>query len=164
MVNRRTHYSRNPVDGLRVVEQPHKFCESEKPHGLWYSVNGEWEEWCASEMAEWCQGGLLYALHLNGENLLRITTIAELDRFREDYTAEVGLARRRGIDWGAVADEFDGIEIAPYQHERRFTQGFLWYYVWDCASGCIWRPRGARVELLRDDRTIETAVARTAGR
>lgn len=57
-----------------------------------------------------------------------------------------------GIDWKAVAKEYDGIEIDPYQYERRFSEGFLWYYGWDCASGCVWRPRGLTFSLVRDDR------------
>ena len=44
------------------------------------------------------------------------------------------------IDWPKVAERYDGIIIAPYQWSRRLD-GPMWYYGWDCASGCVWRAR-----------------------
>lgn len=41
------------------------------------------------------------------------------------------------INWPMVADRYQGIVIAPYLWSRRMDGG-LWYYGWDCASGCIW--------------------------
>jgi len=40
------------------------------------------------------------------------------------------------IDWGRVAEDYSGIEIAPYLYEARMKH--MWYYGWDVASGCIW--------------------------
>lgn len=42
------------------------------------------------------------------------------------------------IQWEKVKKEYDGIVIAPYQWECRLRNKFMWYYSWDCASGCIW--------------------------
>jgi len=49
------------------------------------------------------------------------------------------------IDWEAVAKRYTGIEIEPYNWERRnsgpnnnYSMSMLWYYGWDCASGCVW--------------------------
>ena len=50
-------------------------------------------------------------------------------------------------DWKLIAQEFDGIEIAPYQWEIRMDYNFFWYYGWDCASGCLWRPKNLTLEL-----------------
>lgn len=44
------------------------------------------------------------------------------------------------IDWPTVAKLYAGIEISPYQYNYRLKSGFIWYYGWDVASGCIWRP------------------------
>ena len=156
----RTHYSANPVDGLRLVEQPECNREVMKPRGLWYGVDGEWEEWCRSEMPEWLTGGLLYSVRLGSERVLRIATLADLDSFAAEYRlADPVSSYFGGIDWRKVADRFDGIEIAPYQWRRRLEPGWLWYYGWDCASGCVWRPRDMTLELIRDDR-----VAHPGGR
>lgn len=40
------------------------------------------------------------------------------------------------IDWQAVASDHDGIIISPYNWPARHEM--IWYYPWDCASGCIW--------------------------
>lgn len=45
------------------------------------------------------------------------------------------------LDWAAIGKLYDGIIIAPYLWERRLNGGAMWYYGWDCASGCIWNPR-----------------------
>ena len=49
------------------------------------------------------------------------------------------------IDWHAVAQAYAGIEIAPYCWSLRFEYEFLWYYGWDCASGCVWELSAVRV-------------------
>jgi hypothetical protein len=49
------------------------------------------------------------------------------------------LGRMSYIDWPRVAERFDGVIIAPYQWKHRLE--LMWYYGWDCASGCIWNAR-----------------------
>lgn len=46
--------------------------------------------------------------------------------------------RRDNIDWITVAEEYQGIIIAPYQFDCRLETETSWYYGWDCSSGCIW--------------------------
>lgn len=148
----RTHYTMKPVGPLREVKQPDVNSESFKPHGLWYGVNGEWEEWCRSEMPEWITGGMLYAVRFGSEKVLRIESLDALDAFHAEYHRTHPQFSLLGyIDWPTVATRYDGIEIAPYQWQRRLEPGWLWYYGWDCASGCIWRPKGMTLELVRDE-------------
>ena len=48
------------------------------------------------------------------------------------------------IDWRKVAKKYDGIEINPMIYELRMM-ALSWYYGWDVASGCIWKPRKAKL-------------------
>jgi hypothetical protein len=52
------------------------------------------------------------------------------------FHAEFGLDNWK-VSWIAVAEQWQGIIIAPYLWERRLGDP-SWYYTWDCASGCIW--------------------------
>ena len=91
-------------------------------------------------------------------NLLTISSLAELDAFHRRFAENAG----RGYDyyqiqWAEVASLYDGIEIAPYQFERRLGYHSEigkavsdWYYGWDCASGCIWTPKDTRIEFIED--------------
>ena len=116
-----------------------------KPAGFWYEVDGGWRDWCAGE--GWnCGKFHMHSVELNDCNVLKIDTLKALDCFHQEFKVD-----RRGfglyeIDWAAVARKYDGVEIAPYQYPRRFE--FHWYYGWDCASGVIWRPKGALVTYV----------------
>lgn len=115
-----------------------------KPKGLWYEVDADWRRWCRDDgMGTWIDGHFVYALSLDPAlRLLTLRTAAAIDRFTTRYAAH------SGIDWRSVADRWDGIEIAPYQWSRRFHPDTAWYYGWDCASGCIWAPRGSSLALV----------------
>jgi hypothetical protein len=119
-----------------------------KPDGFWYGVDGDWERWCRSEQWGICNGMFEYDVILSGENILVISTVLGIDEFHDKYA--VSKYHRRMIDWPRVCSEYDGIEIAPYQWERRHDgEAHAWYYSWDCASGCVWRPKGVSVKMVR---------------
>jgi hypothetical protein len=114
-----------------------------KPRGLWVSDEDDfgWSAWCRSE--EFRVHALVHA-HLvelaPDANIAMVTNEAELDSFHERY-APVG-ERRTFLDtatpdWAAVARDYSGMLITPYLWKQRLTS-YLWYYAWDCASGCIW--------------------------
>lgn len=130
----------------------------EKPKGLWISDEAEegWHEWCSAEMPDWAKRWTHYVEYeLAPEaNILRLRTAQEIDAFTEKYSTNetlgaevVFLARyfRNIIDWKKVAAEYDGIIITPYQWARRMNSETQWYYGWDCASGCVWRPANALI-------------------
>lgn len=117
-----------------------------KPIGFWYSVDGDWERWCESEMPGWLTDRHVHEVTLGQEDMVFIRDTLDLDLFHEKYFK--GGRWSGGIDWPSVAAEYDGIEIAPYLWARRLEGDCSrWYYGWDCASGCIWRPRGVEVVL-----------------
>lgn len=106
-----------------------------KPRGLWYSCGSEWDDWCRYEMPEWItKSPYVYRIEVNLSRMLVIRDDDDFRAFESSY-----LVRGRGmavIDWKAVARDYDGIEICPYQNQRRMSSD--WYYGWDVASGCIW--------------------------
>ena len=153
---RRTHVS--PKDDPITVEPRDQVAKAAmKPKGFWYEVDGDWRRWCEDERMEWGKG-FLHRVDMGDERMLLIETVAELDDFDDEYHEQKYIAKPsygigpywtcNGIRWDRVAAEYDGIEIAPYQWERRLD-GHLWYYGWDCASGVIWRPQGVNVALLQ---------------
>lgn len=108
-----------------------------KPRGLWVSVTGpdDWRSWCEAESFNtgWSH---VYDVTLSPDaNILHLTFASDLDRFTRDYGRE-GSYRDMEIAWHEVAELYDGLIIAPYQWTRRMD--LMWYYSWDCASGCIW--------------------------
>lgn len=143
------HYTAEPLvfDRTRQYEQrePYTYC---KPEGFWVSVPGEddWPSWCNGE--EFCLDSLAFAhrVTLNPDaNILRIEDGEGLVRFHVKHRVETDYERRNSdlykrkhwpINWPDVAKRYDGLIIAPYQGWLRFDA--LWYYGWDCASGCIW--------------------------
>lgn len=148
------HYSDEPVvfDRAKTYDQSDETHGHLKPVGLWVSVQGEddWPAWCRQE--EFWPEGLEHPHRVilrDEANILRIDTPDGINGFHAKYAEENEFNRmmarigddnfRRNqwpINWGKVATEYDGLIIAPYQWSRRL--GPIWYYGWDCASGCIW--------------------------
>ncbi len=141
----RIHFGQRPVKRLRRTVP--KLQLDMKPAGLWYSCEGNedgWSDWCRAEdfNVERLQPQLL--LELDWSKVLAIRTVEEIDAFHEKYgqIRTPDIPSWQVIDWPRVAEEgWGGIEIAPYQWERRLDGAARWYYSWDCASGCVWEPR-----------------------
>jgi hypothetical protein len=134
------HYSRVPLRKMHSVsEQRDHF----KPTGLWVSVKGpdDWKSWCVSEGFSLENLAYPHIIVLSPQaNILRLSSANDIDAFTSEYfaTNSLFLDGRYQINWGLVADHYDGIIIAPYIWERRLFGGANWYYSWDCASGCLW--------------------------
>lgn len=138
-----------------------------KPRGLWYGVNGDWRRWCESEMPEWVEGGTVYTVDISAARVLTIDDVDALDRLHDRYRVPSFPGARAAdvIDWRRLAAEWwDGLEIAPYQWERRLTPGYLWYYGWDCASGVVWNASKARLTTPSMEATAAWAAGRIKGR
>ena len=153
------HYSRAPVTAMALREQR---AEAEhKPTGLWVSVEGpdDWAEWCGDSEFMDISRMMVHEVELSPDaNVLRITNAAELDAFSDrfvEYFEPSALwtysPMVRGVRWAEVAEEWQGIIIAPYLWERRLDgpENARWYYGWDCASGCLWDPQAvAQIGVL----------------
>ena len=148
LVNEMTlsHYSKTKVRKVHSTDQlPGKIGTYDKPKGFWVSVDGEfdWPSWCKAEDYGLERFKWRHVVTLRpGANILRISSKEELDKFSEEYQDPVSPTllspRFSGIDWHRVARLYQGIIISPYIWERRLSGHASWYYIWDCASGCIW--------------------------
>lgn len=148
-----SHYTAKPIDALRPIEQPSMEAgegSPYKPRGLWLSVDGD-EDW-----RSWCEGNDFaldtfkhhYRVHLRSDcNVLRLTSESDILDFTDKYNKPFAYPGRSVsdyfgcyIDWPRVAQDYQGIVIAPYCWPLRLDPRTHWYYGWDCASGCIWDP------------------------
>jgi len=136
----RTHVSAKPIE--RLIAKPALRADHPmKPNGFWYEVDGDWQRWCAAEEGMgWLEGRKLYELTMDpAVRLLEIRDVDDIDAFHAEYARPMyGSRYSMYAEWGRVAKQYDGIEIAPYLWERRLATEFMWYYGWDCASGVIW--------------------------
>lgn len=139
-----THYSETEKDLqlLDMTPQAIKSMYNMKPTGLWISHDEEdgWSHWCGLENFQ--NGGYKYEVELVDKNLLWIKTNEDIVSFNNKYIiiSPIHNLEVYTIDWIKVFYDYNGIMIFPYRHEVRLELDFMWYYGWDCASGCIWRP------------------------
>lgn len=137
------HFSAKPVVFLHPVEQDPR--PAYKPLGLWVSVGSSWLEWCEAEQFSTQRYDYVTRVVLaDTANVLRLHSAHGLDQFTRQFAVwdewqEQRDERNASIDWWRVAEQYDGIVIAPYCFARRMK--LRWYYGWDCASGCIWDAR-----------------------
>jgi hypothetical protein len=108
----------------------------DKPRGFWYGVNGGWLKWCKDNMPEWEKEYNYELIFDQNIKILQLDTVQKMVLFEQKYQEHKNKLNFGSINWEKVANEFDGVEIAPYQWKLRFAMA--WYYSWDCASGCIW--------------------------
>lgn len=136
-MRRLLHYSREPLVTIRSVEQLDD--QSRKPRGLWVSVEGDddWKQWCLD--ADFRTENLVCETEVvvqPGAQVLTIASETELDAFHGIYATSNRSWHDSAPCWREVAKRWQGIVICPYQWSRRMT--LMWYYTWDCASGCFW--------------------------
>ena len=140
------HYSAAPFtfDPARVYHQDPVESLQFKPRGLWLSVESDdedsfgWRDWCERE--DFQLSGLTYRTELAlplDVTVLHLESAAALLAFTRRYQRTVeAFSFLQPIDWPAVARDYRGLVIAPYDWSLRLD--LHWYYAWDCASACIW--------------------------
>jgi hypothetical protein len=136
-----SHYSQVPLVPGRLLPfdrlDPYPI-NGMKPQGLWVSVDGEddWASWCQSE-----QFGLhryKFQQHVTLRSMVRHFGKLYAMKYNPRDARMSAYMALNAVDWGRVMKDYQGIIIAPYQWSLRLGQDMLWYYTWDCASGCIW--------------------------
>lgn len=178
---RRLHLSTESLSLAKFKNFPQ--ATDHKPKGMWYGFNNSWIDWCLSEQPNWlCP--YIYEVTLHESKVLRITNVEEFEQFEDthhdipEYRKEP--ARMQGgcdllsledlmmpngyrmrfhdyMNYGKVAQAgYGAMEITPYLWEKRLES--MWYYGWDCASGCVWDIQAVadlRLFALYDQETDE---------
>lgn len=155
------HYSAEPLGELRVVEQA---GDTFKPRGLWVS-----DDDCEDNWRAWCEGenfrleALTHRTEIElkpGANVLVLETAFQIDEFTDKWHVAPpfpasGFHSRMFIDWTGLRAHYAGMIVTPYIWSRRLSMGdtpdAMWYYSWDCASGCIWNP-----DAIQNTRLLHT--------
>lgn len=145
------HYSEHVIDKLETWNYKvfPQLGIGHKPNGLWVSIEDfeddqTWESWCIAH--DFNINGLKYKYKIslkNDSNFIYLKNDEEILNFTNIYkkVPENPVFDDQSvfhIDWRSLYDLYDGIFIAPYSWSLRLHPITLWYYGWDCASGCIW--------------------------
>lgn len=142
-----SHYTNALTLPLEYREQTQELSPRTKPRGFWISVDGkdDWASWCKHE--EFGLGKHRYRVEIPDLSKIYLCQSADdLDALTRAYVdhsifgpqPNLASLNTRYIKWDNIAKQYAGIIIAPYIWERRME--LMWYYTWDCASGCIWDP------------------------
>ena len=134
--------SSEPFSSFRNVQQEKPIHAMEKPKGLWYGCGDSWITWTKTEMPHMLEKArYLYEVKL-GEEIIQISNDDELTDFQSNFGFTTQFYER-AIDWDNIqSQDYHGVEICPYQGQRRMKALSEWYYPWDVASGCIWNSAG----------------------
>lgn len=138
---KRIHNTESPIIDLTKTYGQNR-CFNQKPNGLWYSIENEWENWCNEQMPSWIKQNW-FTLDLETKNILLISSPKDLLWFFKKYQKiKYGYSM---VDWGLVKMHYKGIEIQNYQDLKIFSlelfdniRNYLWLYSWDINSGCVW--------------------------
>lgn len=137
------HYSSGKIESIyskRYIDEYIEFSDRHrywaKPSGLWVSVEDHWKIWC--EMENFKIEDLKFAHEIilkKYSKILFLENDASIFKFSQKYRVSKDFHR---IKWLQLMNEYQGIVISPYSSKCRLHPKTIWYYGWDCASGCIW--------------------------
>lgn len=127
-----------------------------KPQGFWVDVGRDWKRWCKGERFRPEAFAFRHRIRVSSNaNVLRLSGPDALVSFTKSFARihpllreyeESGMFMDHYIDWPDVAGKYQGIIIAPYCWSLRMEM--MWYYPWDCASGCIWDTSAISIEAV----------------
>lgn len=121
-----------------------------KPKGIWFSVGTAWIDWCQDNWQSWvAKRSVEFDL---SACRLKVVKTAESKAFEEEYGIPQmpGLPRYPALetpDWARLlAEGYDGIIVPDYRRTWGWdeAQG-VWWYGWDCPSGCVWNASKIRI-------------------
>lgn len=167
---RLVHYSADIVTKVKGRRQTNPLLPKNragalpgKPQGFWISDETRgaygWRAWCRDNRFR--SYGMRYEHEVKltpTARILYLRSAKDIDEFAEKYGFSLldAIAKQEGrplfserygrspsvdgIKWSLLTKKYQGIIITPYIWEQRLGR-HMWYYTWDCASGCIWNPR-----------------------
>lgn len=150
----RIHFSDQPLVIKPVTADQ---LITNKPIGLWYSIEGNgdgWSDWCRAENFRDTSTQINHTLDVDLSQMCVLSNADDIRAFTKRYTARDPRIPLDAIDWTTVATQYAGIEISPYcnPYYWKLRLTMFWYYSWDCASGCVWDINAVRVSDQSGDR------------
>jgi hypothetical protein len=139
------HFSKKKLANIKLESRP--VGSDIKPVGLWLSVENEtmgWSEWLLNNQPAWFETRYTHANPIKfteDAKIIWLKTSNHIDIFSEVLKKELHplLNTILCLHWNLL--DADAILISPYQWERRLGGIHrIWYYGWDCASGCVFNP------------------------
>jgi len=133
------HYSGEKLEGKPYY---HDSPISEiKPNGFWVSdddCEDNWKTWCEGEDFRLDRLKYRYEIKLYKNNKIQIiTNNKELQQFSYNFAKQsIENITPWYLDWNRVKELYDGVIITPHMWDVRLD--YIWYSIWDCASGVIW--------------------------
>lgn len=107
-----------------------------KPNGLWYGIGTAWIDYTRDTFPHREQEHM-FKIDVDESQMKIIRTLDDMEEFEKEYGVKQPNSYYTYIDYVKVAQDYGGIEIAPYLGAAYGKH--LWYSSWDLASGCIWR-------------------------
>lgn len=138
-----SHFSAEPLELINPFPYPQLEDTGGhfKPFGLWLSDESDhgWKKWCENEEFNLERLKHETKFRVDMEGVLHLDSAEKVRDFSKQFSVEHGfLGAMRQINWKAVKAAYSGIIITPYFWELRLDMDYMWYYSWDCASGCVW--------------------------
>lgn len=136
----------------REYDQSKMYLHSH-PNGLWFNVDGKEEEdlrvsFKNSKFYHRRTIRPFYEITLNkNSNILYLNTKEDIFELIKKYPYHRYIhADSFGrkilysyeVDWFKIKKEYQGVIIPNYHWECVLSKDSIWYYGWDCKSGCIW--------------------------
>lgn len=161
------HMSEKIINNLINKKMKHNIYYPDKPNGLWFGIGNSWLNWMISEDFKYTEYNYIYELEFDKNKILKIDNENKFKKFEEQFLLKTDkkpltLSYKTNtfmgsIDWEKVSSQYNGIEISPYFYQFRLSH--LWYYGWDCASGCLWSPKKMNCNLkilyVRNSETLK---------
>ena len=125
-----------------------------KPEGIYYAMGSEW-----LDLGFFDHEKYNIELELDFKNICIIDDFYSFEKFVQKYTINL-YKYINCIDWKAVSEDYDGIEIRNY-HSLKYTLSMssaywsaTWFYAWDVNGGCIFNLRAINNQIVRNCETF----------
>ena len=138
----RIHLSKNQI--TQLVNKNLEDYPLNKPDGLWYGFGREWIDFVYKNELTIKHGNYIYYVKLKDpKRILQIKDLTGMEEFSNKYL------QRKLINWKVVSNDYDGIEINPYQGKLYYNSvKYAWYGDWSIASGCVWNTNTIELKLI----------------